>query len=1262
MISGDTTASGSSASFVGVDFRHPNPLTSVSAATAVHGSMPAERWPLLCSAVSCSTSGSTSTIGAAHLEIAAARSSFDANLQRILDASSLDEIWSVSELNPVRGSLPPFYSTQRRPPARSLRGDPPGGPSMPLPIAPAPSLWGSASAHRLPTAGFLPVVPEAMAAVAGGSSPVHGLVSLPDRLHGLFASTDFPPSAELNPSAHDAASRAAAHLPPLPAASLMLPPQEPRAGTAGTSAAASAEARWESDSAATLAAPLATSTSAPLAAGFATFAGSGRHADDSASRWRRRLEQREEPVAASSGGAPPFAGGPGAAWALPSVGRLVAAQGAAGGGADVLQAAIASEWIPAAAAAEDLPQALEHAGGGMEGACGGGGMEDVVGGWGTWDTAWGVMGMEGGLSSGGTGVCMNSDMGSMDMSAGIGMGMGMGMSAAGTGMGVGMGTGMGSGMGMDIEAAVEMEMRCAEELLRRTAMVPEAEARALVPHGEAAPAMASREGEATAMVGEVEAPEDCTQGGGMADPPSHPLGVAAAQAPPASRGDAPSPGACAAPEVARFSRRNTWSAAPLPSSADAALMQAMELDRLEHDAAMARLTAMAASHGANRALPPAPPLASTVLSPTAPSTRLSAAPASAARSSDAIMTAAPAAVPAAMADSAMDAPFLPALDFPSRPKRAKPPHQQQQQGQGQGQGQGASVNHELLPESHLPPVLPAASAPSACPAAVSLAEAFRMEALRAGWGAGEGKMRNEETREGGMKERGGQGVEAWQGGARGGPAGGESVACGASSGQTGTQGGACEGDGEAVDAEVPGGSEGQADGDGGAEERGREAVMEGPGGSAAAELRNPVSAAGGGTASGGGGKSAQATAAAGAACAGHGGGVIFDPWAPTRTTTCTVAHLLGIAPAVHELLARRFAANQERSTLPAVAPEVQQLFARRHTVSGTPSLRHMGLQHSLPHPLQPLPFTLPPIQSLEDPLPLMPRSLASFSTTAPASAAAVVPSARTLFPSMLPFSSTTLGGSLMPSPPTTVPAPFPSPAIPSPATSSPAIPFRFLTPPLTPSSPPLTVTPRGAISAGAASSSSSGSAGAAGPFARSRGFRGSTGPKGSTGSKGLTDPFTFPPPSAALQSEAARGSMLHAGSKRSLSSSTLPSITLPAIPPFPPSAPIQRQTFLPLSAPPPPFAATSSLLPFLPNTSTTDPLRCLGCGIELDQESAREALALPEGVGPPLPPGSEMLAGRIPRVHGCNECLPLLVPSYFRRRAAAKKQTPNKST
>ncbi|CAI5489918.1 unnamed protein product [Closterium sp. Naga37s-1] len=1054
-----------------------------------------------------------------------------------------------------------------------------------------------------------------MAAVAGGSSPVHGLVSLPDRLHGLFASTDFPPSAELNPSAHDAASRAAAHLPPLPAASLMLPPQEPRAGTAGTSAAASAEARRESDSAATLAAPLATSTSTPLAAGFATFAGSGRHADYSASRWRRRLEQREEPVAASSGGAPPFAGGAGAAWAFPSVGRLVAAQGAAGGGADVLQAANASEWIPAAAADEDLPQALEHAGGGMEGAGGGGGMEDVVGGWGTWDTAWGVMGMDAG-------------------------------------------------------AAVEMEMRCAEELLRRTAMVPEAEARAIVPQGEAdAPAMASCEGEATAMVGEMEAPADSTQDSGMAGPPSHPLGAAAAQSPPASCGDAPSP--ASAPEGARFSRRATWSAAPFPSSADAALMQAMELDRLEHDATMARLTAVAASHGANRALPPASPLASTLPSPTDPSTRLSAAPSSAARPADAIMTAAPAsamsaAMPTAMPDGAMDAPFLPALDFPSRPKRAKPLHhqqQQQQQGQAQGQGQESCMNHVPQPESHLPPVLPAATAPSACPAAVSLAEAFRMEALRAGWGEGEGGMRNEEK--GKMKESGGQGGEG------GGPAGGESTACG----------------GEAVDAELPGGSEGQADGVGGAEEGGREAVMEGPSSSAAAGLRNPARAAGGDTASGGGGKPAQATAA-GAACAGRAGGAIFYPWAPTRTTTFPVAHLPGIAPAVNELLARRFAVNQQHlpAVASAVAPEVQQLFARRHTVSGTPSVRDMGLQHSLPRPLQPLPFTLPTIQSLEDPLPLIPRSLASFQphpdppAPAPApNAAAAALSARTLFPSMHPFSSALVPPSTMPPlfpspaiPSPAIPSPaIPSPAIPSPAIPSPAIPpaipspaipFRFLTPPLTPSSPPLCVTPRGAISASAASSSSSGSAGAAGPFARTGVSRGSKGSMRSMRSKGSADPLTFPPPSAALQCEAARGSILYAGSKRSLSSSTLPSLTLPTIPPFSSSIPVHQQTFLPLSAPPPPFAATSSLLPFLPDASTTDPLRCLGCGIELDQENAREALALPDGVGPPLPRGSEMLAGRIPRVHGCNECLPLLVPSYFKRRAAAKKHTPNKST
>ncbi|CAI5486810.1 unnamed protein product [Closterium sp. Naga37s-1] len=1168
VISGDTTGSSASA----VDFRHqtPNPLTSVSAATAVHGSMPAERWPLLCSAVSSSTSGSTSTISAALLEIAAARPPFDANLQRILDTSSLDEFCSAGEPNPVRGSFPPFYPAQRRLPARSLRGDPPGGSAGPLPIAPAPNVWGTASAHRLPTAGFLPVVPEALAAVTGGSSPVHGLVSLPERLHGLFTSTDFLPSAQLPPSAHDAASRAAAHR-PLPA-SLMLPPPEPRAaGTAGTSAAASATARWESDSAATLAAPLTTSTSAALEAGFATFAGSDRHVDDGASRWRRRLELRCEPVAAGGGGAEA-----GATWAFPSAEQLVAA-------------ADESKGIPVTVT-EGLPRALELArrgmdnaegDGGLEGVGGGGGMEGVVETWGTWDTAWGAMGMDAGLRSAGTGL------GAADMSADMGMGAGAGADMV-----------MGTGMGMDIEAAVEMELRCAEELLRRTAMVAEAEAPAIAPEGEAdAPAMAPREAEVTAMAGEVEARTDSTQDSGMADPPSHPLALAAAQAPPVSGGDAPSPGA--APEIARLSRRNTWSAAPFPSSADAALMQAMELDRLEHDAAMARLTAMAASHSANPALPPAPPLASTLLSPTAPSTRLSAAPTSAVRAADAIMTAAPAAaMPAAMADGAMDAPFLPALDFPSRPKRAKPLH---------------------------PPVLPADSAPPASPAAVSLAEAFRMEALRAGWwekdGEGEGEMRDGE-----MQESGGQGVETWQGGEGGEPAGGESTACGASSCHTSKQGGAREGDGEAVDTELPGSLEGQADGDGGAEERGREAVMEGPSSSGAAGLWNPAREAGGNTASGGGGKPAQVTAAAGAACAGRGGGAIFDPWAPTRTTTLTVAHLPGIAPAVQELLARRFATNQERSAPPAVAPEVQQLFARRHTMSGTPSVRDFSLQPSLPRPLHPLPFTLPTIHSLEDPLPLVPRSLASLTTTAPAAAAAAAaaaPSARTLFPSVHPFSSTTLGGHHVPSLPTTVPAPFPSPA-----TSSPAIPFRFLTPPLTPSSPPLTVTPRGAISAGAASSSSSGSAGAAGPFAR----------------------------------EAARGSMLHAGSKRSLSSSTLPSITLPTIPPFSSSIAVHQQTFLPLSAPPPPFAATSSLLPFLPDASTTDTLRCLGCGIELDQENAREALALPDGVGPPLPRGSEMLVGRIPRVHGCNECLPLLVPSYFKRRAAAKKHTPNKST
>ncbi|CAI5515557.1 unnamed protein product [Closterium sp. Naga37s-1] len=1222
----------------------PSPLTTVSAATTVHNSVSRDRWPLISSAGTASTSGSTS-ISAAHLEIAAARPSFDANLQRIIDASSLDELWSAAELNPVRGNFPPFHSAQRRLPARSLRGDPPGGPAGPLPIAPAPSVWGTASAHRLPTAGFLPVVPEVLAAVTGGSSPVHGLVSLPDRLHGLFASTDFPPSAQLTPSANDASLRADAHLRAFPAASLMLPPQEQRAGgTAGTSTAASATARREGDSAATLAAPWTASTSAALAAGFVTVAGADRHGDDGASRWRRRLEGQGEPMAAPSGGAP-FAAEAGATWAFPSAEPLVeVAQGAGGGGAEA--AANASAGISAQAADEGLPRELELSGGEMEGAevdgglksaGGGGGMEGVEGAWGTWDTAWGVMGMDAGMSGGGTGLGMN-------------------------------------------KAAVEMEMRCAEELLRRTAMMSEAEAPAVVAPAPDAPNMAPRVAEPPAItVADGEAP-----GESMADPPPHQLGFAAAEAPAASGGDAASP--AAAPEIAapsprvRLSRRATWSAAPLPSSADAALMQAMELDRLEHDAAMARLTAMAASHGANRALPPTLPLASTITSPFAPSTRLSAAPASAARAADAITTAAPA---AAMADGAMDAPFLPALDFPSRPKRAKPLHQQQQQ----GQRQGASVNHEPLPESRLPPVLPAATAPSACPAAVSLAEAFRMEALRAGWGAGERGMRNEETREGEMKERGGQGVEAWQGGARGGPAGGESVACGASSGHTSMQGGACEGDGEAVDAEVPGGSEGQADGDGRVEERGTEAVMGGPSSSGAAALCNPARAAGGGTASGGGGKQAPVTAAGGTACAGRTGGAIFDPWAPTRTTTFLVAHLPGIAPAVHELLARQFAANQQHlpAVAPAVAPEVQQLFARRHTVSGTPSVRDMGLQHSLPRPLHPLPFTLPTIQSLEDPFRLMPRSLASFPSNAPAaaaaaSAAAAALSARTLFPSLSPFSSTTLVGNFMPFPPTTVPAPFPSPAIPSPAIPSPAIPspaipspaipspaippaipspaipFRFLTPPLTPSSPPLCVTPRGAISAGAASSSSSGSAGAAGPSARSRGSR------KSTVSKGSTDPLTFPPPSAAIQSKAAGGNIIYAGSKRSLSSSTLPSLTLPATPPFPPSIPVQPQTFLPLSAPPPPFAATSSLLPFLPDASTTDPLRCLGCGIELDQENAREALALPEGVGPPLPHGSEMLAGRIPRVHGCNECLPLLVPSYFKRRAAAKPHTPNKST
>ncbi|CAI5949596.1 unnamed protein product [Closterium sp. NIES-65] len=1048
--------------------------------------MPAERWPLLCSAVSSSTSGSTSTISAAHLEIAAARPPFDANLQRILDTSSLGEFCSAGEPNPVRGSFPPFYPAQRRLPARSLRGDPPGGSAGPLPIAPAPNVWGAASAHRLPTAGFLPVVPEALAAVTGGSSPVHGLVSLPERLHGLFTSTDFLPSAQLPPSAHDAASRAAAHR-PLPA-SLMLPPPEPRAaGTAGKSAAASATARWESDSAATLAAPLTTSTSAALEAGFATFAGSDRHVDDGASRWRRRLELRCEPVAAGGGGAP-HAAEAGATWAFPSAEQLVAAADeAAGGGAGV--AANESKGIPVTVT-EGLPRALELArrgmdnaegDGGLEGVGGGGGIEGVVETWGTWDTACGAMGMDAGLRSAGTGL------GAADMSADMGMGAGAGADMV-----------MGTGMGMDIEAAVEMELRCAEELLRRTAMVAEAEAPAIAPEGEAdAPAMAPREAEVTAMAGEVEARTDSTQDSGMADPPSHPLALAAAQAPPVSGGDAPSPGA--APEIARLSRRNTWSAAPFPSSADAALMQAMELDRLEHDAAMARLTAMAASHSANPALPPAPPLASTLLSPTAPRTRLSAAPTSAVRAADAIMTAAPAAaMPAAMADGAMDAPFLPALDFPSRPKRAKPLH---------------------------PPVLPADSAPPASPAAVSLAEAFRMEALRAGWGEKDGEGEGE-MRDGEMQESGGQGVETWQGGEGGEPAGGESTACGASSCHTSKQGGVCEGDGEAVDTELPGSLEGQADGDGGAEERGREAVMEGPSSSGAAGLWNPARAAGGNTASGGGGKPALVTAAAGAACAGRGGGAIFDPWAPTRTTTLTVAHLPGIAPAVQELLARRFATNQERSAPPAVAPEVQQLFARRHTVSGTPSVRDLSLQPSLPGPLHPLPFTLPTIHSLEDPLPLVPGSLASLTTTAPAAAAAAAaaaPSARTLFPSVHPFSSTTLGGHHVPSLPTTVPAPFPSPA-----TSSPAIPFRFLTPPLTPSSPPLTVTPRGAISA--------------------------------------------------------------------------------------------------------------------------------------DQENAREALALPDGVGPPLPRGSEMLAGRIPRVHGCNECLPLLVPSYFKRRAAVKKHTPNKST
>ncbi|CAI5941039.1 unnamed protein product [Closterium sp. NIES-64] len=122
-------------------------------------------------------------------------------------------------------------------------------------------------------------------------------------------------------------------------------------------------------------------------------------------------------------------------------------------------------------------------------------------------------------------------------------------------------------------------------------MVAEAEAPAIAPEGEAdAPAMAPREAEVTAMAGEVEARTDSTQDSGMADPPSHPLALAAAQAPPS----------------------------PFPSSADAALMQAMELDRLEHDAAMARLTAMAASHSANPALPPAPPLAPTLLFPNRP--------------------------------------------------------------------------------------------------------------------------------------------------------------------------------------------------------------------------------------------------------------------------------------------------------------------------------------------------------------------------------------------------------------------------------------------------------------------------------------------------------------------------------------------------------------------------------------------------------------------------------------------------------------------
>ncbi|GJP47664.1 hypothetical protein CLOM_g6840 [Closterium sp. NIES-68] len=1213
-----------------------NPFSSVHAATALHDPVSVDRWPMLGSV---STTSSSSTIGATHLESAAARPSFDAGLQRILDNSSLDQSFSSAGPDPFGGRLYPFYSAQRpRLPARSLRGDPPGGLAKPLPTSISNP---SAPAHRLTSEGFLPVVPEAFAAPAGGSSPVRGLVSLPDCLHGLFASSAFPahsaPSAGFPASAdlaHSAGPRVHENAPDgahlrASLAPFLLPPAREHGHAASTGAVAG---RWESET--------ATCVAAESAAGFAV-GDCGRLLGDGSSRWRGAPLERGDPVAAE-----------------------------------------ASAWTGAPAAEEhrareqrQRQQAELAEGGGSVGAEGGLGGGGMVGDERMWDMGGAAMGVDLGLHGShgaafdGAAATGMSDLSSgmvMSMRSGLGMDVGaMDMDRGGrTPMCVGMGMGMGMRMGMDtpmvdIEAAVAMEMRCADELLARTASMREDDAPAL-------PREPAGGIEAAGFAHAAGLPLGAASMEAVHTPPppaaTPPLSAPADLTPPVPAVASEAPPLSPLSPLALYSRRNSWPAAPLPPSADAALMQALELERLEHDAAMASVTAMAAAGAA----PHAPPLS---MSPASlpPSAGLSGAVPSNARPCH------------AMAAAAEESPFLPALGFSSPAKRAKPLQRQQQQQEGVNAELLLSQSPEPQPLPHAPTPAPAvATARPAAPAVVSLAEVFRMEALMAGGGEGEGgremawegegrvagarnsqasrhverEAREGERREGTERRRrggmeAGEGASAGQCREAGARSPGDAAMDGRMERRAMSSGGGRGGGGSATrpsttlpcapesliagqGSGVGRGGEGSRCGGGAAKRATREGGEE-EGSGRAVRAAKPASAAGGGTGSGAGEMCTPATVPV-AVCAKRPG-----PWAPSDLTF-SLTHLPKAAPSVHDVLARHFEAPQEHR--PGVAPAVHELLARRHTVSSTPSLRQHGFRKIMPHPSLPFPVNPSPMPSLRGPLPLSPCSLASLHLlpTTPAAAAAAVPSAPPLFASQPPFSAPLAMHPHAPSPPSTTPAPLPFlPTHP--------LPFRFRTPPLPPTSPPLCVTPRGAISAGGGgSSSSSGSAGGAGCVFQSR------------------EPPNFIPPTSVLEHQALQASVFHSLSKRSLSSSMLPSSTLPTPLSFPPSAPRQPQTFLPLSAAPPAFASSSSLLPFLPNNPQHDPLRCLGCGIELDQENAKEALALPEGVGPPLPPGSEMLAGRIPRVHGCNECLPLLVPSYFSRRAAANKHTPNKST